>query len=101
MSELRKLNGLVPPFILGCALAGCATYGSASASDAKVTANVQAAIGQNGALRAPDSIEVQTIDHIVYLHGIVSEGLQGREAEAIARETPGVARVVNLLAVSK
>jgi osmotically-inducible protein OsmY len=43
----------------------------------------------------------RTIDHIVYLHGMVSEGLQGREAEAIAQQTPGVARVVNLLAVSK
>jgi osmotically-inducible protein OsmY len=32
---------------------------------------------------------------------MVSEGLQGREAEAIAQQTPGVARVVNLLAVSK
>jgi osmotically-inducible protein OsmY len=52
-------------------------------------------------LGAPDSIQVQTIDHIVYLHGMVSEGLQGREAEAIAQQTPGVARVVNLLAVSK
>ena len=104
MSALRKPYGLVPPVILMSALAGCATYGkygSDSMSDAKVTANVQAAIGQNRAVGAPDSIQVQTIDHIVYLHGMVSEGLQGREAEAIAQQTPGVARVVNLLAVSK
>jgi osmotically-inducible protein OsmY len=72
------------------ALGGCATYGkygSDSTSDAKVTANVQAAIGQNGALGALDSIQVQTIDHIVYLHGMVSEGLQSRKAEAVAQAT--------------
>jgi hypothetical protein len=104
MSALRKLYGLVPPAILMSALAGCASYGkygSDSTSDAKVTANVQAAIDRNPALGAPDSIQVQTTDHIVYLNGIVSEGLQSREAEAVAQQTPGVARVVNLLAVAK
>lgn len=103
MSVLRKRYGLVSPVILMSALAGCATYGkygTDSSDDAKVTANVQAAIEQNRALGPPDSVQVQTIDHTVYLHGMVSEGLQSREAEEIAKQTPGVARVVNLLAVS-
>src|SRR5579859_1335815 len=101
MNALRKL---VSPVILMSALAGCATYGSYgsdSPSDAKVTANVQAAIDRNPALGAPDSIGVHTVDHVVYLNGIVSEGLQSREAETVAQQTPGVGRVVNLLAVSK
>jgi osmotically-inducible protein OsmY len=104
MSALRKRYRLVPPVILMSVLTGCATYGkygSDSTSDAKVTANVQAAIDQNRTLGAPDSIQVQTIDRIVYLHGMVSEGLQSRQAGAIAQQMPGVARVVNLLAVSK
>jgi osmotically-inducible protein OsmY len=104
MRKPLKLYGLVPAVILGSALAGCATYGkyaSDSASDAKVTANVQTAINQHPELAEPDSIQVQTIDHVVYLNGIVSEGLQSREAEAVAQQTPGVARVVNQLAVSK
>jgi osmotically-inducible protein OsmY len=104
MSKLRKLYVLVPAVILGSALTGCATYGkygSDSASDAKVTANIQTAINQHPELGEPDSIQVQTIDHVVYLNGMVSEGLQSREAEAVAQQTPGVARVVNLLAVSK
>jgi osmotically-inducible protein OsmY len=104
MRKPLKLYGLVPAVILGSALAGCATYGKYtgdSASDAKVTAKVQTAISQHPELAAPDSIQVQTLDHVVYLNGIVSEGLQSREAEAVAQQTPGVARVVNELAVSK
>ena len=104
MSKQWKLYGLVPAVMLGSILAGCASYGKKgidSPSDAKVTANVQAAIGQNGTLGAPNSIQVQTIDHVVYLNGMVSEGLQSREAEAVAQRTPGVAHVVNLIAVSK
>ena len=104
MSKLRKLYGLLPAVTLGSALAGCATYGwygSNSASDAKVTTNVQAAINQHPELGEPDAIRVETIDHVVYLNGIVSQGLQSREAEAVAQQTPGVARVVNLLAVDK
>ena len=101
MNTLRKL---VSHVILMSTLAGCATYGnygSDSPSDAKVTANVQAAIDRNPTLGPPDSIQVQTIDHVVYLNGIVSQGLQSREAEEVAQQTPGVGRVVNLLAVSK
>jgi osmotically-inducible protein OsmY len=104
MRKPLKLYGLVPVVILGSALAGCATYGkqaSDSAGDAKVTANVQTAISQHPGLAIPDSINVQTIDHVVYLNGIVSEGLQSREAEAVAQQTPGVVRVVNQLALSK
>jgi len=66
-----------------------------------VTTNVQTAIDQHPGLAMPDSIQVQTIDQVVYLSGIVSEGLQSREAEVVAQQTPGVARVVNELAVSK
>jgi osmotically-inducible protein OsmY len=104
MSKVRKLYGLLPAVALGSALAGCATYGgygSNSASDAKVTTNVRTAINQHPELGEPDAIRVETIDHVVYLNGIVSQGLQSREAEAVAQQTPGVARVVNLLAVDK
>lgn len=104
MSKIRKFHRLAPALILVGALAGCATYGkygSDSPSDAKVAANVQTAINRSRGLGAPDSIQVQTVDHVVYLDGMVSEGLQSREAETIAQQTPGVTRVVNLIAVSK
>ena len=92
--------------ILAGALAGCATYdkcGTANcgSGDAKVTANVRALIDQHPDLGAPNSIDVQTVSNVVYLNGTVSEGLESREAESVALQAPGVARVINLISVSR
>lgn len=98
MSKIRKLYGLVPAFIVMGAMTACATVGT---NDAKTTAGVQAALNQHPELGAPGSIDVQTFDHVVYLNGMVSLGLQSREAEQVALQQPGVAQVANLLAISK
>jgi osmotically-inducible protein OsmY len=104
MSRLRRLYPLASVLILTGAFAGCATYGNRGADgrsgDAKVTANVQALFDQHPELGAPNMIEVQTLNHVVYLHGQVSAGLQSNTAESLARETPGVANVVNSIAVT-
>jgi osmotically-inducible protein OsmY len=92
---MRKFHGLSAAIILIGAMAGCAT----APGDAEETANVRARLAQHAALSEPNSIDVQTVDHVVYLNGIVSQGMEGREAEAVARGTPGVTQVVNLLAV--
>jgi osmotically-inducible protein OsmY len=83
--------------ILTGALSGCATY---SPGDAKITSNVKAQLDQHPDLGAPNSIQVQTLDHVVYLNGMVSDGLDSETAESIAREVPNVARVVNSVAVT-
>lgn len=98
MSKLRKLYGLAPAFIVMGAMTACATVGT---NDAKTTAHVQAALNQHPELGAPGSIEVQTFDHVVYLNGMVSQGMQSREAQQVALQQPGVMQVQNLLAVSK
>jgi osmotically-inducible protein OsmY len=98
MSKIRKLYGLAPTFIVMGALTACATVGT---NDPQTTASVQAALNQHSELGAPGSIEVQTFDHVVYLHGMVSQGMEGREAEQVALQQPGVVQVQNLLAVSK
>jgi osmotically-inducible protein OsmY len=105
-SNIRTtLYGFSSAFILSVALAGCATYGKAgagnSADDAKVTANVRALLDQHPEFGSPNAINVQTLDHVVYLNGLVSEGLESREAQSVAQQAPGVARVVNLLAVDR
>jgi osmotically-inducible protein OsmY len=104
-SNLRKLAGLSSAFALTAVLAGCATHGECGAGDcggdAKVSSDVRARFDRLPELGAPNSIEVQTVDHVVYLNGTVSQGLQGREAETVALQTPGVTRVVNLIAVSR
>jgi osmotically-inducible protein OsmY len=102
---LRQLGGLSSAFILTGALAGCATYGKSGvgdrAGDANVSAEVQTLFDQHSELGAPNSINVQTLDHVVYLNGTVSQGLQSREAETLALQATGATRVVNLIGVSR
>jgi osmotically-inducible protein OsmY len=95
MSSYIRKFGVTSAIILIGAMAGCAT----APGDAEETANVRARLDQDAALGAPNAIDVQTVDHVVYLNGLVSQGMQGREAESVAQGTPGVTSVVNLLAV--
>ena len=104
MNRLKPLFGLMFAIAITGALPGCATErtcGAAGCSgDAKITSNVQALIDQHPDLGPPNSINVQTLDHVVYLNGLVSTGLQRDIAESVARETTGVVRVENLIAVT-
>src|SRR5450631_2486107 len=90
--------------ILTSALAGCATYEKCGidgcSGDAKITANVQANISQHPELGGPNSINVETLNHVVYLDGLVSAGMDSRTAESVALQVPGVSRVVNSIAVA-
>jgi osmotically-inducible protein OsmY len=91
--------------ILVLALSGCATYEKCGAGgcpgDAKITANVQAAFGRRAELGPPNSINVQTLNHVVYLSGEVSEGFMRETAVSVAQRVKGVARVENSIAVEK
>ena len=104
-SYLRKLYGVSSAVILAGALAGCATYEKCGlegcAGDAKVTANVQALFDQHPELGPSGSIDVQTLDHVVYLNGLVDSGLERSMAVSLAQEAPGATRVVDTIAVSR
>ncbi len=80
---------LVPILAVGV-LAGCATYQKCGfrgcPGDARITAEVQALLDQNPPLGPPNEIYVQTLDHVVYLNGIVDTPFQLRLAESLARE---------------
>jgi osmotically-inducible protein OsmY len=95
---------LLSPLLL-IALSGCATFqkcdSNACADDAKITSDVQARLQQQPDLERPDLLNVQTKNHVVYLSGSVSAGLESREAESVALEAPGVTRVVNSIYVTK
>jgi osmotically-inducible protein OsmY len=99
------LFSIVLFFSLSSALAGCSTYGKcaggACGTDTAITANVRALLDQHTELGAPRSIEVQTIDRVVYLNGLVEAGLDRHIAESVALQTPGVLKVVNSIAVQK
>jgi osmotically-inducible protein OsmY len=103
MKILSLLYALACAFALVGAISGCATDQSAAGkmTDEKITAAVQAMINQHPDVGPPDSVRVQTLDHVVYLSGFVSTGLMKQTAEDLARKTPGVTRIANDIAVTK
>ena len=84
-------------------LQGCASYsrcGSGECTgDAKITQDVQARLDSMSDFGPPGALRVATVDHVVYLNGTVDAGLAKHLAESVAMQTPGVARVVNSIAV--
>ena len=90
--------------VLICALTGCATYEKCGLEgcpgDAKITAKVQAALNKHSDLGPPDSIRVQTLNHVVYLDGLVDDGLAKRTAMSVTKQVAGVTNVVNNIAVT-
>jgi osmotically-inducible protein OsmY len=92
--------------VLIVSLSGCALYDTyekcgfrGCPADAKITADVVSQFRRCSSLE-PNVITVQTLDHVVYLYGIVASGLEIGTAESIALQVPGVARVVNSIVIS-
>jgi BON domain-containing protein len=102
-SSMSRLRALVTAVILAAALPGCAAFPRSSdpAVDQKITADVEARFRQHPELEAPNLIDVQAINRVVYLSGTVSAGLQREYAESIADQAPGVTKVVNSISVTK
>lgn len=103
MKNHKPLYALTCALVLVGALSGCATdqSGGGKMTDEKITAAVQAQINQHPDVGPPDSVHVRTLDHVVYLSGFVGTGLMKQSAEDLARQTPGVTRVANDIAVAK
>jgi osmotically-inducible protein OsmY len=90
--------------VLASALPGCAAYKKCGfggcPGDAEITAQVRALFDQHPALTPPNLLEVQTLDHVVYLNGVVDTDLERQMAESVAHEAKGVAKVVNSIGLS-
>jgi len=43
---------------------------------------------------------VQSLDHVVYLNGVVDTDMQRQMAESVAHQAKGVAKVVNSIGLS-
>jgi osmotically-inducible protein OsmY len=103
MSKIEPLYELAFALTLAGVLSGCATYEKCGIDgcpgDAKITENVQSALAQHPEIGS--SVEVQTLNGVVYLNGVVGEGLQRETAESVARNTPGVAKVVDKIGISR
>jgi osmotically-inducible protein OsmY len=61
---------------------------------------VNALLAQHPALQAPNLLQVRTLDHVVYLNGLVDTDFERQMAEAVALEAPGVTKVVNSIGLS-
>jgi BON domain len=98
----KKILAFVAALTVAAALPGCAVFprSSNAAVDQKITADVETRFGQNAELEAPNLLNVQTINRVVYLNGLVSTGLQRRDAELVADQVQGVDKVVNSIAVA-
>jgi osmotically-inducible protein OsmY len=104
MSRSKLHCTLTLALVLTGALSGCAVYGKCGFAgcpgDAKITAEVRALFNQYPVLEPPNLINVQTLDHVVYLYGLVDTDLESEIAESVARQAPGVAKVVNSIGIS-
>jgi osmotically-inducible protein OsmY len=90
--------------VLASVLPGCAAYRKCGfggcPGDAEITAEVRALFDQHPVLEPPNLLEVQTLDHVVYLNGVVDTDTQRLMAESIAHQAKGVTKVVNSIGLS-
>lgn len=101
-SPVRRIAPLLLAIVLAASLAGCATYRkcgfSGCAGDAQITARVEALLRENKAIEEW-GIQVQTLDRVVYLYGLVDTNLERNIIESTVLEVPGVASVVDSIAI--
>jgi osmotically-inducible protein OsmY len=104
MTTFKPIYTMALSTILAASLFGCADFKPSgvqdSFADAKITADVESRLNQMPELGPSSSVEVQTVDHVVYLNGLVDVGLEKRNAESVAMQVPGVTNVVNDISVS-
>ena len=103
MIHSKRCCTVVLALMLGM-LSGCAAYKKCGVGgcpgDAEITAAVQAAFARHAELQPPNVLNVQTIDGVVYLYGLVATDLQRQMAESAAKQAPGVSKVINSIGVS-
>lgn len=95
MCETKCLKAVAVAMLLVQPLFGCAL----EREDSRIKSDVQALIDQHPDLRPPNLIYVDVRDHVVYLSGLVNTELTVENAEALARQPPGVTRVVSSMGV--
>ena len=104
MNRRIQLYTLALVLMLTSALPGCASYRKCGfggcPGDAEITAQVHALFHQHPALEPPNLLEVHTLDHVVYLNGVVDTDLERQMAQSVAHEAKGVKRVVNSIGLS-
>jgi osmotically-inducible protein OsmY len=100
MSKARTIPLMTLGLVVAGVLSGCATFEKCGfkgcPGDGQITTEVKALFDKHPELGT--SIDVQTLDHVVYLYGLVDSPLGSEIAESVALEAPGVTRVVSSIA---
>lgn len=90
--------------LLNGGLAGCASYEKCGfggcPGDARLAASVGSAFEQHPELQPPNLIQIQAVNGVVYLYGLVDTAYQRQMAEMVAQHAPGVTKVVNSIGLS-
>jgi osmotically-inducible protein OsmY len=101
MNRHEPLYAFVSVLIFSTALTGCATSSKSGSGgdhgDATITATLQKRLRDDPETAPPNSIHVQTSNHVVYLSGTAYTRSVKEKAEADAREIAGVTDVVNTI----
>ena len=96
MSKFFNLTVAAAAFLSVSALAAPAAFAQDRNADLVETAAVQSAIDKDLDLRV-SNVQAQTIDGVVYLHGMVDSRATADRAEALVRSLPNVGKVVDAL----
>jgi osmotically-inducible protein OsmY len=104
LNRHTQLPALTLTFIVSVVLYGCAIYRKCGfegcPGDAAITAEIETLFKQHPALEPPNLLNVRTLDHVVYLYGLVDTDFERQMAESVALQAPGVATVVNSIGIS-
>jgi osmotically-inducible protein OsmY len=104
MNRSDRICALTAAVSVALAVSGCAAYEKCGfkgcPGDAKIAAAVSAAFTHHAELQPPNLIDVQTIDGVVYLYGLVDTDYQLQMAEFVAHQVPGVTKVVNSIGLA-
>jgi len=96
----RSARGALGALILAAALSGCATFQAEKGGDAQTTAEVESSFAKHPELGAPGDLQVETLNHVVFLYGIVANDFQRSIADSVALEASNNALIVNSIAVN-
>ena len=100
----RRCIRLLAVLTLAGTLGACAAYEKCGfhgcPGDARIAADVNAAFTHHAELQPPNLIDVQAIDGVVYLYGLVDTDYQLQMAEVVAHQVPGVTKVINSIGLA-
>ncbi len=102
MRNLKVACALATALFIPVLFAGCATEKKCGlegcAGDAQITAKVQSLFEEHPEIGT--GVNVQTLDHVVYLSGFVAAGEFRTAAVDVANTAPGVSKVVDSISVT-